>query len=83
MVEHGHDDHDMLLKLIGITFVVLVFLGLGVSGTFNAALAGYHSVTSNPVIQQFQSKVTNTIKSEATTQIHNMKDIASQVRSKI
>ena len=81
MAEHANGDHDVLLKIIGIVFVVLVFLGLGVSGTFNAALAGYHLVASNPVIQQFQSKVTNTIKSEANTKTHNIENLASQVRS--
>ena len=83
MPEYGDDKQEMLLKLIGIVFVVLVFLGLGVSGTFNAALAGYHLLATNPVIQQFQSKVTNTIKTEATTQIHKAEDVATQIRSKI
>ncbi len=81
MPDYARGDHRMLLKLLGLVFVVLVFLGLGVSGTFNAALAGYHSVASNPVVQQLQSKVTNAIKSETTTQIHNMENMVSQAKS--
>jgi len=81
MPEHEREFYDMLFKLIGIVFVALVFLGLGVSGTFNAALAGYHTMASNTVIHQFQNKVTSAIKNETTTQIHNMENVASQVRS--
>lgn len=42
-------------------FVFLVFIGLGSSGTLNAALVGYHTVTSNPVVHQLQSKATSAI----------------------
>jgi hypothetical protein len=74
----------MLLKLLAFAFVALVFIGLGVSGTLNAALAGYHSVASNPVVQQLQNKATSAIKSEATTQLHNIENAASNaISSKI
>ena len=73
----------MLLKLLAFTFVVLVFIGLGVSGTLNAALAGYHSVTLNPIVQKLQSKATSAILSAA-TQIHNIENTAAHaISSKI
>ena len=73
----------MLLKLLAFTFVVLVFIGLGVSGTLNAALAGYHSVTLNPIVQKLQSKATSAILSTA-TQIHNIENTAAHaISSKI
>lgn len=71
----------MLLKLLAFVFVALVFIGLGSSGTLNAALTGYHSVTSNPVVQQLQSKATSAIISEATTQIHNIENTAAHMIS--
>jgi hypothetical protein len=72
------------LKLLGFVFVALVFMGLGVSGTLNAALAGYHSVASNPVVQQLQSKAVSVIKSETTSQLHNVENTAAQaISSKI
>lgn len=46
----------MLLKLLAFVFVALVFLGLGTSGTVNAAFAGYHKVEQNPTLQQVQNK---------------------------
>lgn len=46
----------MLLKLAAIGFVALVILGLGLSGTLNAAFAGYDKVEQNPTVQQIQSK---------------------------
>ena len=70
----------MLLKLLAFTFVALVFIGLGISGTLNAALAGYHSVTSNPIVQKFQSKATSAIMSAA-TQIHNIESTAAHMIS--
>lgn len=70
----------MLLKLLAFMFVALVFIGLGVSGTLNAALAGYHSVISNPIAQKLQSKATNAIISAA-TQIHNIESTAAHVIS--
>ena len=72
----------MLLKLIGFVFIVLVFLGLGLSGTFKAALAGYHTITSNPIIHQLQDKATNEIKSEG-AKLHNVENrISNTVVSK-
>lgn len=53
----------MLLKLLAFVFVALVFIGLGSSGTLNASLAGYHTVTSNPIVHQLQSKTTSAITS--------------------
>jgi hypothetical protein len=74
----------MLLKLLAFAFVALVFIGLGATGTLNAALAGYHSVTSNPVVQQLQNKATSAITSEATTQLHNIENTAAHaISSKI
>ncbi len=46
----------MLLKILAFAFVVLVFLGLGLSGTLNAAFAGYDKVEQNPTVQQMQNK---------------------------
>ena len=65
----------MLLKLLGFVFVALVFIGLGSSGTLNAALAGYHTVTSDPVVHQLQNKATDTIIS-ATNQFRNIGNAA-------
>ena len=70
----------MFLKLLMFVFVALVFIGLGSSGTLNAALAGYHSVTSNPLIQQIQGKATNVIIS-ATYQLHNLENTAAHAIS--
>ncbi len=64
----------MLLKLIGFVFIVLVFLGLGLGGTFKAALAGYHTIESNPIIHQLENKATNEIKSGAGAQLHNVEN---------
>ncbi len=73
----------MLMKLLAFTFVALVFIGLGISGTLNAALAGYHLVTSNQIVQKLQGKATSAIMSAA-TQIHNMESAAAHmVSSKI
>ena len=60
----------MLLKLLAIVFVALVFLGLGLSGTLNAAFAGYDKVEQNPTIQQVQSKAV-TIETAIKTQFEN------------
>ncbi len=70
----------MLLKLLAFTFVALVFIGLGISGTLNAALAGYHSVTSNQIVQKLQGKATSAIMSAA-TQIHNIESTATHMIS--
>lgn len=51
----------MLLKFFAVVFVALVFIGLGSSGTLNAALDGYHTVTSNPIVHQLQNKATGAI----------------------
>ena len=66
----------MLLKVLAIGFFALVFIGLGSSGTLNAVLAGYHTVTANPVIHQFQSKATNAIIGAA-NQFHNIESTAA------
>ncbi len=47
----------MLLKILALAFVALVFMGLGFSGTLNAAFAGYDKVEQNPAVQQMQNKV--------------------------
>ena len=70
----------MLLKLLAFVFVALVFIGLGSSGTLNAALAGYHTVTSNPVVHQLQSKAASAVIS-ATNQFHNMESTAAHAIS--
>ncbi len=61
----------MLLKLVGLGFIVLVFLGLGLSGTLNAAFLGYHKIASNPAVQQLETKTT-AIKNAAAFQIHSI-----------
>ncbi len=70
----------MLLKLLAFTFVALVFIGLGISGTLNAALVGYHSVTSNQIVQKLQGKATSAIISAA-AQIHNIESAAAHMLS--
>ncbi|HZS74579.1 MAG TPA: hypothetical protein VFA69_08775 [Candidatus Nitrosotalea sp.] len=65
----------MLLKLLAFVFVALVFIGLGSSGTLNAAVDGYHTVTSNPIVHQLQSKATGAIISAA-NQFHNIESTA-------
>ena len=73
----------MLLKLLAFVFVALVFIGLGSSGTLNAALAGYHTVTSNPVVHQIQNKATSAITSAA-NQFHSIENTAAHtISSKI
>lgn len=59
----------MLLKLLAVGFVAMVFLGLGLSGTLNAASLGFHKIATNPVVEQLQSKTT-AIKNSASYQIH-------------
>jgi hypothetical protein len=66
----------MLLKLLAFVFVALVFIGLGSSGTLNAALAGYHAVTSDPIVHQLQNKATSTVISTA-NQFHNIENTAA------
>ena len=51
----------MLLKFFAVVFVALVFIGLGSSGTLNAALDGYHTITSNQIVHQLQNKATGAI----------------------
>lgn len=63
-------DNSMLLKLLALGFVALVFLGLGLSGTLNAAFAGYDKVENNPTVQQVQNKVL-TVESAIKTQFEN------------
>jgi hypothetical protein len=60
----------MLLKLLAFVFVALIFLGLGASGTINAAFAGYHKVEQNPTVQQVQNKALN-IENSIQTQFVN------------
>ncbi|MEO9307639.1 exported hypothetical protein [Nitrosotalea sinensis] len=60
----------MLLKLLAFVFVALVFLGLGTSGTINAAFAGYHKVEQNPALQQVQNKALS-IENSIQTQFEN------------
>jgi hypothetical protein len=60
----------MLLKLLAFVFVALVFLGLGASGTINAAFTGYHKVEQNPTVQQVQNKALN-IENSIQTQFEN------------
>ena len=69
----------MLGKLIAGGFIVLVFLGLGVSGTLNAAVTGYHNVESNSVVQQLQNQATSAIKSEATAQFNAVTHTATNM----
>ena len=73
----------MLLKLLAFVFVALVFIGLGSSGTLNAALAGYHTVTSNPTVHQLQNKATSAI-IDAANQFRNIESaVAHTIPSKI
>lgn len=48
-------DDAMLLKLLALGFVALVFLGLGLNGTLNAAFAGYDKLEQNPAVKQVQN----------------------------
>ena len=74
----------MLLKLLAFVFVALVFIGLGSSGTLNAAIAGYHAVATNPIIHQLQNKATSAIQNETTTQLHKIENTAAHaITSKI
>ena len=73
----------MLLKLLAFVFVALVFIGLGSSGTLNAAFAGYHTVATNPVVQQIQDKATSVI-AGAANQFHHIENTAAHtISSKI
>lgn len=65
-----HGDNIMLLKLLAFVFVALVFLGLGASGTINAAFVGYHKVEQNPTVQKVQNKAWN-IENTIQTQFEN------------
>lgn len=65
----------MLLKLLVFVFVALVFIGLGSSGTLNASLTGYHTVTSNPIVHQLQNKVTSAVIGAA-SQFRNIESVA-------
>ncbi len=65
----------MLLKLLAFVFVALVFIGLGSSGTLNAAVDGYHTVTSDPIVHQLQSKTVSAITGTA-SQFHNIESAA-------
>lgn len=67
----------MLMKIALVAFVALVFIGLGVSGTINAALAGYHTVEQNPTVQQLQTKTETTLKAEIHTQLANVENAAA------
>ena len=67
----------MLMKIALVVFVALVFIGLGASGTINAALAGYHMVEQNPVVQQLQTKTETTLKTEIHTQLANAENAAA------
>jgi hypothetical protein len=67
----------MLMKIALGAFVALVFIGLGVSGTINAALAGYHTVEQNPTVQQLQNKTETTLKAEVHTQLANVENAAA------
>lgn len=60
----------MLLKLMALAFVALVFLGLGLSGTLNAAFAGYDKVEQNPTVQQVKNKAL-TLETAIKTQFEN------------
>lgn len=60
----------MLLKLMALAFVALVFLGLGLSGTLNAAFAGYDKVEQNPIVQQVKNKAL-TLETAIKTQFEN------------
>ena len=60
----------MLLKLVAFVFVALVFLGLGLSGTLNAAFAGYDKVEQNPTVQQVKNKAL-TLETAIKTQFEN------------
>ena len=66
----AHGD-KMLLKLLAFGFVAVVFLGLGLGGTLNAAFVGYHKIASNPVVEQIQSKTTE-IKDSASSELHSI-----------
>lgn len=74
----------MLLKLGIVAFVVLVFIGLGVNGTMNAASSGYAKVEQNPAVQQIQNKTETAIKAEIHTQLANVENAtANAVAAKI
>lgn len=74
----------MIMKVAVLAFVVLVFIGLGFSGTINAAINGYQKVEQNPTVQDLQSKATSTVNGEATTQIHNVeKAVIAAIKSEI
>ena len=70
----------MLLKLLAFVFVALVFIGLGSSGTLNAAFAGYHTVASDPVVHQLQGKATSAIIG-AVNQFGNIENSAAHALS--
>lgn len=66
-----------MMKMAVIVFVVLVFIGLGFSGTMNAAVSGYQKVEQNPTIQHLQNTASSTIKNEVISQVHNLENTAS------
>ena len=74
----------MIMKVAVLAFVFLVFIGLGFSGTLNAAVNGYQKVEQNPTVQDLQNKAASTVKGEITTQIHNVENAATNtINSKI
>lgn len=74
----------MIMKVTVLAFVVLVFIGLGFSGTINAAMNGYQKVEQNPTVQEMQNKATSMVKGDVTAQIHNVENAATNaINSKI
>lgn len=57
--------------------MALVFIGLGVNGTINAAAGGYHKVEQNPAVQQLQNKTETAIKTEVNKEIVNVENATS------
>lgn len=68
------------MKLLAFVFVALVFIGLGSSGTLDAALTGYHTVTSNPIVHQIQNKAANVIIGTA-NQLRNIESASAHTIS--
>lgn len=64
----------MIGKIIIFAFLVLLFAGLGISGTVSTVAKGYHNISANPVLHKIGSDVLNGTKSTLSEQLQGFKN---------
>ena len=64
----------MIGKIIGATFLIVLFAGLGLSGIVSAEITGYNNLSSNKIINGIEHNVENATYTILTKQMQGIEN---------